>query len=617
MAQKKKKTPPRNTSRRLPNDPATKYARAVLDGKTLASRWVRLACARHMHDLGRKDLKWDTAAVARAIGFCRDVLRLNGGQFEGKPFILSPHQAFIVGSLFGWKRADGFRRFRVAYIEIAKGDGKSPLAAAIGHLLFVADREPRAEVYAAATKKDQAMILFRDAVAMVDQSPALAARLQKSGVGEKCWNLADHKTGSWFRPISADEDSQSGPRPHGALIDEVHEHKSPVVIDMLEQGFKWRQQPLLLLITNSGFDRKTVCFRYHSYSLQVLKQVISDDRHFAFIAGLDACEEHYSEGKEQPVVGCPNCDDWQTKGKHWLKANPNLGKIVQWSDLEDVVEKAKNMPALQNTVRRLRFCEWTESETRFLPANHWKDCGGKIDFAALKGRPCFGGLDLATVNDMAAFVLVFPPDAIPMRKVTVEVPGEESRIVQTLDIDAIQGHFTIVPFFFVPQEAIAERAKRDKVPYDLWEKAGLIESTPGNVIDNRHIRDKIIALSEVYALQKVGYDPYNATETATTLESHGIPMVKVRQGYPDMSEASKALLRLVMSHKLRHGQDAVLTWNADNLVVATDGRDNFLPDKKKSTERIDGLVAAIIALSVAIREPEVRQQVYFWSTAGG
>lgn len=607
----KKKTRRRSTSVKYAKDPATLYAKNVLLGKIIASRWVRLACERHFFDLRRKDIKWDVPAVVRAIGFFRDVLRLNGGQFEGKPFVLSPHQAFIVGSLFGWKNKDGHRRYRVGYVEVAKGDGKSPLAAGIGHMMFVADKEPRAEVYAAATKKDQAMILFRDAVAMVDQSEHLSNRLQKSGVGEKCWNLSDHKSGSWYKPISADEDSQSGPRPHCALIDEVHEHKSSVVIDMLEQGFKWRRQPLMLLITNSGFDRKTVCFRYHNYSLQILKGIVKDDRHFAFVAGLDSCDECYAEGKDQPVENCPKCDDWRTKGKHWLKANPNLGKIQSWRDLEAIVEKAKNIPGLQNTTRRLRFCEWTESETRYLPANHWKACAGKIDLAALRGRPCFGGLDLATTTDLASFNLVFPPEKIPLQSITVKDVGEQAeRKVETIDVAKLVDSFITVPFFWVPKDTIEKRSKQDKVPYDQWEKSDLIDATPGNVIDYRYIRDKIVALGEVYKIQAIGFDPYRATETSTNLADKGFTMVEIRQSVALMSEPTNSLLRLVMAHKINHGGNVVLTWNADNLVCEDKGNENVLPSKKKSTERIDGVVALIIALSVAIRQPEIRESVY-------
>jgi phage terminase large subunit-like protein len=202
-----------------PQDPVLSYANQVLTGKIIAGRWVRMACQRHLHDLKRKDLEWDLDAALHVIGFFHDVLCLSGGQFEGKPFELQPWECFVVGSLFGWKLKNDRRRFNTAYIEVAKGSGKSPLAAGIGHFGFVADKEPRAEIYAAAVKKDQAMILFRDAVAMCDQSPDLAARLTKSGVAERCWNLADHTTGSWFRPISSEEDSQSGPRPHFALVD--------------------------------------------------------------------------------------------------------------------------------------------------------------------------------------------------------------------------------------------------------------------------------------------------------------------------------------------------------------------------------------------------------------
>lgn len=237
------------------SDPVGNYARAVVKGKILAGPHVRAACQRHLDDLkqaGQRGFFFDRKAAERAIGFFRDVLRLNGGEYEGKPFTLEGWQAFIVGALFGWKSDDGYRRFRIAYIETAKGSGKSPLAAGIGLYGLVADGEARAEIYSAATKKDQAMILFRDAVAMVDQSPALSRVLGKSGVGQSVWNLSYLKTGSFFRPISAD-DGQSGPRPHIVLIDEIHEHKNGYVVEMLRAGTKSRTQALIVMITNSGF----------------------------------------------------------------------------------------------------------------------------------------------------------------------------------------------------------------------------------------------------------------------------------------------------------------------------------------------------------------------------
>lgn len=598
-------------------DPVRDYARNVLAGKIVAGRWVKLACQRHLDDLARKDIVWDLAAAQYGIGFFRDVLRLNGGQFEGMPFELEPWKAFIVGSLWGWKLKDGRRRFNIAYVEVAKGSGKSPLAAGIGHLGFIADREPRAEIYAAATKKDQAMILFRDAVAMRDQSPNLRDRLVKSGVGEKCWNLADHKTGSWYRPISADEDSQSGPRPHIALVDEIHEHKSSVVIDMLQAGFKSRRNPLMFMITNSGFDRETVCWRYHEYVTQILKRTMHNDRLFGFIATLDACETHWREGQEQPVDNCAQCDDWSKEGPHWEKANPSLDVIPGREYLRNQVRKGLDMPAEENTVRRLNFGYWTNQATRWLSMEAWDSCAAPIDFAALRGRQCYVGLDLANKIDIAALLLVFAPEDLPLAgpatpAIVAPEAAEPPPEYAAIDIENLTGEFIVVPYFFIPKGTIREAMRRDNVPYDAWVKQGLIDATEGDVIDYQAIKQKLIALKEIYPIASswdktqtshmAGFDPWNATEFANSMAAdYGVNMIEVRQGYQTMSEPTKEMARLVKAKKVRHGGNPVLRWMADNVMVRTDPAGNIKPDKEKSKKKIDGIVALVIALSLVIR----------------
>ncbi|MEO7178373.1 MAG: terminase large subunit, partial [Allosphingosinicella sp.] len=326
-------------------DPVSAYARSVLSGQQIAGPDVRAACERHERDLKegpKRGLTFDRAISGRAIAFFSEVLKLNGGEHEGKPFVLQPWQAFIVGSLFGWLAPDGFRRFRTGYIEVGKGSGKSPMAAGIGLYCLTGDNESRAEVYAAATKKDQAMILFRDAVAMRDLSPELSARLTKHG-GAQCWNLAYARTGSFFRAISSEE-GQSGPRPHCSLIDEVHEHPTGTVIDMLSLGQKGRRQPLTLEITNSGFDRTSICFGHHEYSQRVVRsrpgEADFNDQWFAFVCGLDEGDDPLADGQE----AC------------WLKANPNLGVSIQREYLEKEVREARGMPAKASKVRRLNFC---------------------------------------------------------------------------------------------------------------------------------------------------------------------------------------------------------------------------------------------------------------------
>jgi phage terminase large subunit-like protein len=563
----KRKT--KKAHRQTPADPITEYARDVIDGRITAGPYVRLACKRHLADLDRPDLVWkpgseDEPGTANFVtGFFRKVLRLNGGQFEGLNFELQPWQKFIVGSLFGWKLLNGLRRYQISYCEVGKSNGKSPIAAGIGCYMLTADDEARAEVYACATKKDQAMILFRDAVAMRDQSPHLSARLTKSGVGEKCWNLADHETGSWFRPISSDDDSQSGPRPHCALIDELHEHKTDVVVNMMRAGFKWRRQPLEFEITNSGFDRHSVCYRHHEYSIKILEGVLTNDRWFAYIAALDEGDDYRDESV-------------------WIKSNPNLNVSVTVDYLRDRVREAEAMPAVENVVRRLNFCEWTEQSERAIQMEVWDQGAAPIDIESLRNRPCFGGLDLARVNDLSALVLLFPPQ------------GEES--------------WKILPFFWVPQDDIQIRAKRDRVPYDVWVRQGFITATPGNCTDYGFIESAIVQLASMYDIRGIAFDRTFAGEIVQHLQEElgQDRLIQFGQGFLSMASPTAEMLRLLKGGELQHGGHPVLRWNASNLFLATDSCANLKPDKSKSTEKIDGISALVMALglSVANRTPQ-------------
>lgn len=604
-------------------DEVERYADDVLSGNIIAGRWVKLACQRFIEDRKRKDLKWNYDGALWVFGFFRDVLRLSSGQFEGKPFELQPLQKFIVGNLFGWELLDGRRRFQNAYIEICKGYGKSPLAAGIGHYGLVADNEPRAEIYAAATKKDQAMILFRDAVAMRDQSPQLAGRLHKSGVAEKTWNLADHQSGSWFRPISSDQDSQSGPRPHIGLIDELHEHKSDVVVNMMAAGFKWRRNPLLFMITNSGFDRESVCWRWHDYVARILKRSVENDQVFGLMCALDSCEKHWNEGQEQPVDNCDDCDRWDVEGEHWRKANPNIDVVPGWEYIRTQVRRGLDMPAEENTVRRLNFGYWTSQSQRWLSMQAWDACDKPIDYDALKGRECIIGLDLANKIDIAALVLLFTPKDMNLVK-KVSPDGDDDTQYMSVDLDSMTDDFVVLPFFYIPKDNINAMIRRDGVPYDVWVRQGYIEATEGNVIDYQAIKMKIAALKDLYPIRSfqhkyqpqhlAGFDPWNATEFSLDMaNTYGVNMIEVRQGFQTMSEPTKEMARIVLAGRLRHASNPVLRWMADNVVVRSDPAGNIKPDKEKSKMKIDGVVALIIALSLAIKFPaQPKETSYFF-----
>jgi len=547
-------------------DEVTRYARAVVAGKIIAGKCVRDACQRHLTDLEQAPSRgffFDTAAVKRVIGFYSDVLRLNGGEYEGRPYELLPWQAFIVGSLFGWKSADGHRRFRVGYVETGKGSGKSPLAAGIGLYGLMADGEARAEIYAAATKKDQAMILFRDAVAMVDQSPQLASRLNKSGVGLGVWNLAYMQTSSFFRPISAD-DGQSGPRPHIALLDEIHEHRTGYIVEMMRAGSKSRRQNLTFMITNSGTNKHSVCWDYHQYSKQVAAEQRQDDSFFGYVCEMDEGDDPFKN---------ESC---------WHKANPSLKYgLPGLKYLREQVQQARGMPSKESIVRRLSFCQWVEAETPWIGSDVWFACQEKYDKARLIGRRCWGGLDLSGTQDLTSLVLVFEP--------TTSDPV-----------------WRMLSWFWLPNEGLHDKGDRDHVNYIQWRNEGHLDTTPGKAIDQLFVVQRVAEIVAMYDFQQLAYDRWDIERFKVLIDREGInlSMVPFGQGYKDMAPAVNEFERLLLDQKIRHAGNPVMTWCAANAVLVSDPAGNRKVTKEKSTGRIDGIVAALMAIGQAVGKTE-------------
>ena len=528
------------------------YARAVVEGKVLAGKLVKLACQRHLGDLvsakGR-GLVWDGAAASHAIAFFGH-LRHSTGEWAHKPFELQPWQAFVIGSLFGWKRVDGLRRFRTAYVEVARKNGKSVLLAGTALYALIADGEPGAHVYAAATTRDQARIVFGEAERMVDASQALRSRLTRT-----VNNLAMLPTSSWFRPLSADASKMDGLNVHFAAVDEVHEHSSPEIIQKLNTATGSRRQPLIFEITTAGYDRQSVCWQHHEFSVKTLEGTVppeAADSWFAFIATIDAG------------------DDW-TNPAVWIKANPSLGVTVKVEDLKRQVEEAREMPAQQNAIRRLRLNEWTEQVTRWIDMGVWADGAAPFDEDDLEGRPCYAGLDLARVNDLSSLALVFPP----------EQPGERVKVIWR---------------HWCPEEDILRRARRDRAPYTVWRDQGWLKATEGNTTDFRFIEAEIVALATKFNILEVAYDRTFAGELVRNLQDEGLTMVEFGQGFISMGPASAELMRLLIGRELQHGGNPVATWCASNVTVRRDPAGNEKPDKERSTERIDAVVAAIMAV---------------------
>lgn len=538
----------------------TAYAEAVLNGDILTGKLVRQACQRHMDDMvhgHERGLHFGEGKADRAIRFFAN-LKLPDGNNAGKPFILEPWQCFIVGSLFGWLKADGKRRFQYAYVEVARANGKTPLGAGILLYGLTADGESGAQCYSAATTRDQAKIAFKDATMMADSTPAI-----KNQSESLVNNLTFTPLSSFLRPLSADASKMDGLRVHVALADEVHEHPNGEVLAKLRTGMK-SSQPLLLMITTAGYDKLSVCWEEHDYTVKVLDGVFENDARFGYIATLDAD------------------DAWQNEDV-WVKANPNVGVSVKLDTLRLECQEARETPGKQNNYRRLRMNQWTEQSTRWLDIDTWDKGNTPIDLEALAGRICYAGIDLSSTTDLSALTLLFPP--------------RDDEVWQVL------------AWFWLPEENIQKRVTRDRVPYDVWERQAFLTLTPGNVIDYAWIREKVNALSRMYRISEIGFDPWNATQLTTWLMEDGAEMVPVRQGFASLTAPTKEIEKLVAAGKLQHGGNPLLRWCASNVSVKEDPSGNIRIAKDVSTERIDGIAALGNAFFCALRH-ESEDSVY-------
>jgi phage terminase large subunit-like protein len=537
----------------------------VIAGEYPAGKLVRQACARHLRDLKEgpsRGLRWDAAAAQHVIDFF-GFLKHSKGEWAGRPFVLEPWDQFIIGCPFGWKRADGTRRFRTAYVEVPRKNGKSTKLAGIGLYLLIADGEAGAEVYSSATKKDQARIVWSESERMVKSSPALSSR-----VGCFRNNLHITGTASKFEPLGADSNTLDGLNAHGNLVDELHAHRDRGVWDVLVTSMGARRQPMTYAITTAGtYEPESIGWELHDHAVKVAEGALDDDSFFCYVAAID------------------DDDEW-TDPAVWAKANPNLGVSVKPEYLAQMCQDAINKPSFTNTFLRLHLDRWTQQVERWISMEKWNAVTAEVDPEALRTRPCWGGLDLSQKLDLAAFVLAFPRD---------------------------DGGFDLLPRFWCPESTILERSRKDRVQYDAWERDGLLIATPGEVIDYDFIRSEINELGKQYSIQEIAYDPWNAQQTATQLgETDGFTMVAFRQGYASMSEPAKEFERLVVAGKLVHGGNPVLRWMASNVAKTEDPSGNIKPDKSKSREKIDGIVAAIMAIGRAtLHTQPAEPAIYF------
>lgn len=538
----------------------------MVANEVVAGKLVKLACKRHLTDLelgAERGLVWRADAAQFRIGFYPRFLRHSKGEWARLPVELAPWQKFVIGSVFGWKRADRTRRFRSVYEEIARKNGKSTKLAGVGLDMLVCDGEPGAEIYAAATKKDQARIIFDEAKRMVASSPALSAELARFKS-----NISVDGTASKFEPLSSDEKTLDGLNPHCVLIDELHKHKTRALLDVLDTALGARRQPLLWIITTAGDDSpESVYAQENDYATKVLEGTIEDDATFAFIATIDKGDKW-----DDPAV--------------WEKANPNLGISVKFDDLERQAKKAAKSPSAQSAFKRLRLNVRTSSAERAIDMEVWARNGGPwIDPADLRGRKCWGGLDLSSKIDISAWVKLFESDE----------PG---------------GRLLVVPRFWMPLDTLEDRAEKDRVPYRQWFEQGFIEVTPGNVIDHDAIERAVLEDSAEFAVESVAYDPWNATQLAASLLGKGVPMVEFIQGLRSYSEPTKELLNLLAATKLDHGDNPVLKWMASNLKTHRDKNENLMPHKLHSTGRIDGMTGLIMAIGRRLIPTEIRGSIY-------
>lgn len=562
-------------------DDVTAYALAVQSGEIVAGPHVRDAAARHLRDMeeaGDRGYWFDVEAADRFFRFCEAVLRLSEGQFDGVPFRLHPSQKFICGSLFGWKRkSDGKRRFRRAYVEQGKGNGKSPMVGAIGLYGLVADGEAGAQIYAAGATKEQAGILFRDAVAMVDQSPSLDAKIRRSGGPGREYNLAHMRSGSFFRPVSREtKKTGSGPRPHFALCDEVHEHPDGGVIEILERGFKFREQPLLVMITNSGSDRQSICWHERKHAVAVAAGDVQDDTTFAYVCALDEGDDPFED---------PSC---------WIKANPLLGVTITEEYLSIQVAQARNIPAKANGIRRLHFCEWTDAESAWISRSAWEAIEDHtLDIEDFRGRAVFAGLDLSAKADLTAKALVFPD-------------GETE--------DGLP-RFAAFVHGYTPEETLKARAEKDGAPYDLWVDAGFITATPGKKTRLDFVAQDLLDDAASFDLDFVAYDNFLIADFEAILGDMGaeLPMLDHPQGWNKrkrttadgqeitlwMPGSIDELETLILEGRLRVHVNPALRAAVSSATFDRSPADLRRFTKHKATARIDMAVALAMAVGAA------------------
>lgn len=531
---------------------ATEYARDVVAGRIVAGKWERLACQRQLDDLADDDgpYYFDDDAAERVCRFIEKLPHIKGRWArERQKIALETWQTFIVTTVFGWKRKeDDLRRFRTVYTEVARKNAKTTKLAGIGLYMLAADDEPGAEVYSAATTRDQAKEVFNIARRMAQKEEGFRDRF---GVEVLTNNISIEDTDSKFEPLSADAKTLDGRNPHAAIIDELHAHKTREVFDVIESGTGSREQPLLWSITTAGYDQSGICYEQRTYVTKILDKIIADDTYFGIIYTLD-----------------PE-DDWRDRTL-WRKANPNLGVSVYPDDMERQAVKAEAMPTARNAFLTKRLNIWTSADVAWMKMEKWHACCDEsLTLEEFEGERCFVGIDLASRDDMAARMLVFPD-------------GKE---------------FSVFGRYYLPQETIRSGKNAS---YAGWAAEGMLVATPGEVIDFDFIEEDLRELATRFEIQEVAYDPHQATQFSVHMLAEGFPMVEMRPTTINFSEPMKELEALALEGLLHHDGDPILAWAVSNVVAHLDAKDNIYPRKARPENKIDPVVGLLMALGRAI-----------------
>lgn len=530
------------------------YIDDVQSGKIKTCKWVKLAVERHVRDLEtghERGLYFDPEEAQRALDFF-PLLKHYKGKFRGKPFHLLPWQSFFIASIFGWMKEDGTRRFRYVYLKVSRKNGKTTLASGICLYGLVADGESGAEVYTAATTRDQASICFKDACEIVKREPNLLELV-------KVWtnSITMESEASFLKPVSSEAKNLDGLNPHIALIDEYHAHPTDAVFDVMETAMGSRSQPIHLTITTAGFNKTYPCFSYEETCQDILQGIKEDDGQFAIMYDLDEETEYKNE-------------------ENWIKANPSLGDTPSLDYLRSQVKRAENQPSKRVNLLTKNFNWWTQSSATWIEFEKWKQCKmpSDIDDDYLRTLDCYGALDLSSTRDITSFTKTW-------------VDGEK---VYSRNI------------YYIPEDTLWARVEKDKVRYDLWVEEGWMKMTPGNTLDYGFIKNDILDDMDQFELKSIAFDRWNSDQLVIWLTGEGIEMYPHGQGYVSMSAPSKKFETMVYQKKFLHDGNPVTAWMLGNVELSYDPSENIKPDKKKSSEKIDGIVSAIMSLGLIMSE---------------